>query len=105
MSKLICHWCDKEITRADATQLCGKYVCNECYGNIFDEVYDDIGIECAKCEEERYLSEDWYCSACYEDAREVKCEGCGDFINPDDVKIFCEACLEEAIEEALSGEG
>ena len=97
MAKLTCHWCKREITREDAIRLCDEYVCIECYGNIFNEICDDVGIECVKCKEEKFLSEDLYCSSCYRDAREVKCAGCNDFINPDEIELFCKACMEEAL--------
>jgi hypothetical protein len=97
MTKLTCHWCKRNITRADATRLCNEYVCSGCYGNIFEEVCDDVGIECIKCKGEYFISEDLYCSSCYEHARELKCASCNDFINPDEMEMFCKACMEEAL--------
>jgi hypothetical protein len=105
MSKLNCYWCNRSITREDVIRLCGKYVCSGCYNDIFNEVYDDVWIECTKCEEEKFLSEDLYCSSCYEDARKVKCDCCGDFINPDKIEMYCRACMEEALATTKKKEG
>ena len=95
MYKLTCHWCGKQMTRADATPLCDKYVCTECYESIFHAIEDYIAIVCSECADEIYGSEPLYCSSCYKDAREVKCAGCNDFISNDEV--YCKACMEEAL--------
>jgi RecJ-like exonuclease len=97
MSKLNCYWCNKRITREEAYILLEEYVCNECYNDIISYIESDIEIECAKCSASKYISEELYCSSCYEHAKEAKCASCGDFVNTDEIEIFCKDCMEEAI--------